>query len=163
MKIINGNIITLALQGQFDAIVQGCNCKATMGAGLAAQIRNKLPGAYQADLDYSIQTKMQGRDDYSKLGNFSICIVNQYTDRDNQTTMTSEFDVINAYIQYHPGPDLRYNALQMCLEKINVSYAGKKVALPQIGCGIAGGDWHKVEELIKRHLYDCDVTIVMFK
>ena len=31
MKTIEGNLISLAKAGQFDVIVQGCNCFCTMG------------------------------------------------------------------------------------------------------------------------------------
>ena len=35
---VNGNLIKMALEGQFDVIVHGCNCHSTMGAGLAPQM-----------------------------------------------------------------------------------------------------------------------------
>jgi hypothetical protein len=35
---IQGNLITLALQGKFDVIVHGANCHSVMGAGLAPQM-----------------------------------------------------------------------------------------------------------------------------
>ena len=39
MKIIKGDLIKLALQGEFDVIVHGCNCFCTMGAGIAKSIK----------------------------------------------------------------------------------------------------------------------------
>lgn len=38
-----------------------------------------------------------------------------------------------------------------------------KIGLPQIGCGLAGGDWNKVKEIIKKELKDCFVTVVIYK
>ena len=35
MKIIKGNLISLALAGEFEVIIHGCNCFCTMGAGIA--------------------------------------------------------------------------------------------------------------------------------
>ena len=35
---VKGNLITLALQGQFNVIAHGCNCLSNMGAGLAPQM-----------------------------------------------------------------------------------------------------------------------------
>ena len=35
---IQGNLITLALQGNFDVIAHGANCHSVMGAGLAPQM-----------------------------------------------------------------------------------------------------------------------------
>jgi O-acetyl-ADP-ribose deacetylase (regulator of RNase III) len=159
MKQIHGNLITLALQGHFDAIVHGCNCQVTMGAGIARQIADTFPGAVEADKFYDKQFDHR----YNKLGTFSSTTVNQFTDENNQTVITQSFDIINAYTQFMPGPDLRLNALQMCLEKINHNYKGKKIGLPLIGCGIAGGNWDAVKQCIEAYMTDCEVTVVHFK
>ena len=50
MKTIQGDLIKLAVAGEFDVIVHGCNCFCTMGAGIAKTIKQKFPTAYQADL-----------------------------------------------------------------------------------------------------------------
>lgn len=38
MNKINGNLITLALEGEFDVIVHGCNCFCVMKAGIAVEM-----------------------------------------------------------------------------------------------------------------------------
>lgn len=38
MKVITGNLIKLAINGDFDVIIHGCNCFCKMGAGIAKQI-----------------------------------------------------------------------------------------------------------------------------
>ena len=50
MKIIQGDLVAMAQQGQFDVIVHGCNCFCAMGAGIAKSIRRAFPQAYEADL-----------------------------------------------------------------------------------------------------------------
>lgn len=50
MKRIEGDLIKLALAGEFDVVVHGCNCFCKMGAGFAKQTRAAVPEAYQADL-----------------------------------------------------------------------------------------------------------------
>ena len=35
---VDGDLIKLALQGQFDVVAHGCNCFCTMGAGIAPQM-----------------------------------------------------------------------------------------------------------------------------
>ena len=32
-----------------------------------------------------------------------------------------------------------------------------------IGCGLAGGDWSLIENIIKKELKDCNVTMVRYK
>jgi O-acetyl-ADP-ribose deacetylase (regulator of RNase III) len=44
---ICGDLIRLAILGNFDVIVHGCNCFKTMGGGIAAQIKRVFPKAYQ--------------------------------------------------------------------------------------------------------------------
>ena len=112
-----------------------------MGAGIAAQIKEKHPDAYYADI-YSNLTPEQ------KLGNY---------------TSNDRCDILNIYSQYNPGKNLDYEALSLALRKINDEFDGLSIGLPQIGCGIAGGDWEKVREIIKSELKSCDVTVVIYK
>jgi len=60
-------------------------------------------------------------------------------------------------------PQLDYNALTLCLRKINHKFSGHKIGLPKIGAGLAGGDWDIIKTIIERELKDMDVTIVYFK
>jgi O-acetyl-ADP-ribose deacetylase (regulator of RNase III) len=41
MKTVTGDLLALALCGEFDVIVQGCNCFCQMGAGIALSITQK--------------------------------------------------------------------------------------------------------------------------
>ena len=51
MKLIKGDLIQLAKNGEFDVIIHGCNCFCTMGAGIAKTIKDIFPEAYKADLN----------------------------------------------------------------------------------------------------------------
>lgn len=148
-KYIEGDLLKLFEEGEFDAIVHGCNCHNVMGAGIAKTIADKYPQALQADADYIIPKSYIDR-----LGNLSVSTV---------IIKGRKRFIINAYTQYNPGKDLDYNALELVLKKINQRYKPEKIGLPLIGCGLAGGDWKVVEKLIKRQLKDCDVTVVEYK
>ncbi len=50
MKVIQGDLIKLAQDKEFDVIIHGCNCQCEMSAGIARAIRNTFPEAYEADL-----------------------------------------------------------------------------------------------------------------
>lgn len=147
MKEIKGNIIQLALEGHFDVIIHGCNCFNTMGAGIALQIRNNFPEAYEAD-----QTTKLG--DKTKLGNYTSVTVMR---------RMKVFDVVNAYTQYHygkGGPHVNYLAIYDVFIKIAQRYNGARIAYPKIGCGLAGGNWNKVVPLIETALQGQDHTLV---
>ena len=42
MKEIQGDLIKLAIAGEFNVIAHGCNCMQNMGAGIAKQIAKKF-------------------------------------------------------------------------------------------------------------------------
>ena len=93
----------------------------------------------------------------------------QYPDEVNFMT-GKQLVVINAYTQFKYGRNhadgvknpLDYEALTLCMRKINHTFVGKKIGLPKIGSNLAGGDWNIIKEIIKKELKDCDVTVVIY-
>lgn len=144
---IKGDLIKMTKQGYFDLMGHGCNCFSTMGAGIALQVAIQLPIAYESD-------KLDKRIPIERLGDFSLGTFSILDGR--------EISVLNLYSQYTPGRALDYEALTLCLRKVNIMFSGQSIGLPLIGCGIAGGDWDKVKEIIKRELSNLDVTIVHY-
>jgi O-acetyl-ADP-ribose deacetylase (regulator of RNase III) len=82
-----------------------------------------------------------------------------------------EVTVVNAYTQYgfgrnHVGGKMApidYEALTMCMRKMNHVFKGKHIGLPQIGAGLAGGDWNRIKNIIQTELTDCKVTVVIYQ
>lgn len=171
-KEITGDLIELSNKGEFDVVVHGCNCFCVMGAGIAPLMAKNF-GCDKFKLEDS-----EFKGDINKLGNIDFRLLwfednNRYTpypDEDGKFTTHSMY-VVNAYTQYSYGKNringienpLSYEALSLCMTKINKTFNGKKIGLPMIGCGLAGGDWSIVSSIIKRELKDCDVTIVRLK
>lgn len=55
-----------------------------------------------------------------------------------------------------------YDALQKAFAEINKQCAGKSITFPYgFGCGLAGGDWVTVENLMLNYLWNCNVKIYM--
>ncbi|MTB52699.1 macro domain-containing protein [Lewinella sp. W8] len=149
MKIIQGDLIKLALEGKFDVIVHGCNCFCTMGAGIAKGIKAVFPDAYYADLATE-------KGDRSKLGTFSSAQINQ-----GDRVIT----VVNAYTQFHwrgQGKKVDYQALRLAFRAIKESFSGLRIGYPAIGAGLAGGDWAIIEGIIEEELLGEDHTFVEF-
>jgi len=149
MKIIEGDLIELALRGEFDVIIHGCNCFCNMGAGIAATIKYAFPEAYQADLK-----TLKG--DKAKLGTFSDALVK----RDDY-----EITIINAYSQYHwrgRGVKADYVGMQKIFSEIQKRFSGKRIGYPLIGAGLAGGDWNVISLIIDRELEGEDHTLVKY-
>lgn len=127
LKHTTGNLLDLAEAGEFDVIVQGCNCFNTMGGGIAREIRERYPMAAAMDMETT-------RGDYTKLGNWTVGL-NDLTDR--------RFLIINAYTQYNMsrGTDVfEYLAFKLILQKLLHTYGDKRIGFPYIGMGLAGGD-----------------------
>jgi O-acetyl-ADP-ribose deacetylase (regulator of RNase III) len=146
LREAHGDLIQMALAGQFDVIVHGCNCFCTMGAGIAKQVKATLPAAYEADRQTS-----QG--DRSKLGTYSSAKVDGLT-------------IINAYTQYHwrgSGQKADYYAIRSCLAKIAADFPNARIGLPQIGAGLAGGDWETILQIIREELDAVDTTVVYYQ
>ncbi len=185
-KEVEGCLIEKSLNGEFDIIAHGCNCFCTMQSGIAPQMA-KTFGCDEFWLE-----NIMFKGDISKLGYlyYNSVYFKKGTNIiiDSETHHTSEDDtveivVINAYTQYEPGSNLDYEALTLCLRKINHIFKGKHIGLPLIGCGIAGGIWDQhqlsdddfkdyengkyqsifVKTIIQEELKDMDVTIVHYK
>lgn len=170
---VKGCLISMALSGEFDVIVHGVNCFCTQKSGLAPQMVN----AFFTNKFYDEQ---KGKGDINKLGNidYQVFMIHENESRGFSPLFNGRSDnkyicdltVINAYTQFNYGKNhsdgvdkpLDYEALTLCMRKINRIFAGKKIGMPKIGCGLAGGDWNTVEKIIKTELKNCNVTIVEY-
>lgn len=166
-KEVDGDLILMAKQGKFDVVAHGCNCMCRMKRGIAPQMHEAFECA-----NYLLEDgKYIG--DINKLGQISYMW--NYL-RDNGTVYLKNYEppinpslkvvaVVNAYTQYHwdsNGKPLDYEALTLCMRKMNHIFKGKHIGLPKIGAGLAGGDWPEIKLIIRRELKDCDVTLVNY-
>ena len=145
---MQGDLIQLALAGQFDLIAHGANCFNTMAAGIAKQIRVAFPEANEADLKTI-------RGDRVKLGTYSVATV--------LLPSGKALSILNCYTQYKywgPGPKINYAALERVFSAINRQFQGKHLGIPYIGAGLAGGKWHLIEQIILRTTTDLTTTVV---
>jgi len=151
MKEVKGDLIQLSKQGLFDVIAHGCNCFSKQKSGLAKQ----MVEAFGTD-----KFKMEITEQFTpmlKLGNI---------DWDAVYILESDkiLAVVNCYTQYEYGTDkvnADYEAITLCMRKLNKVFAGRRIGLPSfMCCGLAGGDWSVVKNILTTELKDCDVTLV---
>lgn len=130
-----GCLLDALSNGHVDYIAHQCNCFNSFGRGIALTIKNRFPLAYLTD-----QQTVRG--DKGKLGTF--------TKADN---------IYNVYGQYTYGfksQETVYEALEEGLRKVFSDILKDHVELnrtpvlgiPLIGCGLAGGDWDVVKEIL---------------
>lgn len=149
MKVIKGDLVEMALNGEFDVIVHGCNCFGKFGAGIAKQIAAEWPVVIGADA--------RGGDRADKLGTYSVCRVGG--------KHGGWLCVVNAYTQFGYGGGKRnadYNAIKSVFRRIKRDFGGEKIGIPMIGAGLAGGSWKIISEIIDAEMDDSDLTLVLF-
>lgn len=141
--IVVGDIVKLATDNYFNAIIHGCNCFHTMDAGVARQIAHAFPEAVTADKDTI-------RGQRTKLGHISVGRANNVL-------------IINAYTQFNPGADFRLDALEDAFLTIRNLYFHLRIAYPKIGAGIGGGNWDDIQRAIDSIFIGMDHTLVEYK
>lgn len=167
---IEGDLIELAKEGKFHVIVHGCNCFCRMESGIAKQmVQTFRCDKFKLEEDHrsgNINKLGQIDFEYFHYSNWDKKF-QRYPDEGDQ--ILHSLYVVNAYTQFkyganHPDGDkkpLDYDALTLCLRKINYQFNGLIIGLPGlIGCGLAGGNSEIVKSIIKKELVDCDVTVV---
>jgi O-acetyl-ADP-ribose deacetylase (regulator of RNase III) len=62
------------------------------------------------------------------------------------------------------GPPIRYEAVAECLRQVaaKARVLGASVHMPRIGCGLAGGEWSRVEPFIVQHLIGAGVPVTVY-
>lgn len=143
-----GDVIQAFLDDEFQAFAHGCNCFKVMGAGVAAQVRARLPTLYQADRNFDSTPQY-------RLGRIS-------------TYLWSESKVgFNLYTQFRYGgnKEVDYQAIEKSLTRVRDSmiYLGlNTLGIPRIGCGLGGGEWSQVEFIIDQVFRNTDFTITVY-
>jgi O-acetyl-ADP-ribose deacetylase (regulator of RNase III) len=186
---VEGDLISMAKLGMFDVITHGCNCMCNMKSGIAPQMAD----AFGVDKFFLENENTRG--DINKLGQIDYETRYQELEKfggkwvkypDELEFLNGKFlTIVNSYTQYIPSritKPLDYEALTLCMRKINHMFKGKKIGLPKIGAGLAGGVWDvsslplneqitalpkgqnkDIKTIILDELKDCNVTVVLYK
>lgn len=133
-----------------DAFGHGCNCKKRMASGVAYAVRHTYYEMVLADLNSLITPE-------ERLGSII------------KVKLSNEKLGYNIYSQFGYGRDkvhVDYRALENGLRAVcsDLKNNGlKTLALPKIGCGLAGGDWDVVSKIIEKVSNSIDITIYEFE
>ena len=144
VKEIQGSILDTDL----NFIAHGVNCQNKMGSGVAKVLFTKYPEVktnYHHFFNNNIHLLMNGQEDF--LGTVQPIVV-----RDGKT-------VFNLFTQENYGYDgklyLSYQAVIDVFDILtNKCENMNAIAIPKIGCGLAGGDWEIVKKIINRSTGD---------
>lgn len=157
INYIKGDLISLAKNATFDVVVHGVNCFNSQSAGIAksfaAEFKTNDSTLYRLESE-----RFKG--DINKLG--QVEFKHHTLDQKSGKSVI----VVNAYTQYRYGTkqiNVDYDALRLCMRKLNVRFKGKHIGMPAIGSGLAGGDWSIIERILQKELVDCELTVVLYE
>lgn len=146
---VNGDL----LKSDCTVIMHQANCFKIMGAGIAKNIAELYPEVKNVDL------REQGNP-IDRFGRFTKAIINR------------NLTIVNLYGQYNIGRGLQtnYEKLESSIDKflldarLNNNVSLSKVGVPyKLGCGLAGGDWKIVKDILSRQSNKHEVDIYIYK
>ena len=157
---IQGDAVNLLKIGLIDGLAHCANAQGVMGAGIAKQIAKEYPKVlteYKQDLN---NWYYQGKErSFEKMLGKVSELSNPYI-----------FSIIG---QADVGTDKRqvnYGAIAAGLSQIIATHVNEnkfKLGIPKyMGCGLAGGDWEIMSEIIYgmfRHVHNIDLYIIEYK
>ena len=144
-KVVAGDLL---LADDF-AICHQVNCRNVMNSGLAKAIADRWPIVKERyhELCFEVQNRLE------LLG--TVQLVPVYYN-------CSKY-VVNIFGQIDYGRHgvyTDYRALEKAFKEVNHIFAGKSVGFPhKFGCGLGGGNWEIVRQMLVDYLPDCDVTV----
>lgn len=148
-KYIIGDITETELK----YIAHGVNCQNKMGSGVAKALYEKFPEVKTSYHEFYDRYKSLNWKPDDFLGH-----VNAAYDKDKV--------ILNIFTQEKYGYDCKryvnYAAIVEGFNRIRVRFKGQTIAIPKIGCGLAGGDWNIVEQLINDTVGD-DLEIWVYE
>ena len=153
IKYVSGDILTPdnSEKNQGIVVCHQVNCKGVMGAGLAKQVRVKFPGVYRV---YKEKCDAFGSEN---LGSVQFC----------SCLCDAGYIIANVFGQDRYGRDKQYtdyNALRKAFRYIAQAFPNDAIRIPYLmGCGLAGGDWNIVLQIINEELVDKGCCVEIWK
>lgn len=148
------------LNSTADVIAHQVNCLGKMGAGVAKDIRDKWPDVYISYQDYC----KRAENPQDLLGKVLLLPIGQGDVFSR--VVANLFGQLSTRNNTYVGRVTDYTALESAMRKtlaLMKAYGYKSIAMPyKIGCGLGGGDWDKVEEIIHRVFDDTDIEVELW-
>ncbi len=165
VNTIHGDLVALAKEGRYTHIAHGCNCHGIMGSGIAPQIADAFDNVREADHDES-EIPLHSKDRLGWLTLAESC-------EDNVP------HVLNLYTQFNTAARkgelvVDYEAIRKVFSFIEEVFAEavaegtalpakNLLGIPQIGAGLAGGDWDTIASIINEVTPTLPIELVIYK
>jgi O-acetyl-ADP-ribose deacetylase (regulator of RNase III) len=152
-----GDALIPQIQAGDRYIVHCVNCRGIMGAGIAAQIKRRWPIVYTLyDALLRVKTPLE------VLG--TIQVVDIFPGL-KVCNLFGQYDMGNTIVGDVTIPAVDYRAIHLGfahLKKYIIDNGGGTIHMPRLGCGLAGGDWNHIEDILHQVFDNCDVEIMVY-
>lgn len=161
VNLVKEDLVPIMKDGKPKLIMHGCNMQGVMGAGFAQEVMKFAPHAY---LDYSSWCKVNHKGNTMRpIGSVRV----------NQQHSVLFFHALTQEFYGTQKRMLNYGALaKACVfvndyihkneEHMRMFGYYKELHMPKIGCGLAGGDWSIVEEILTQ-CFDEDMHLKVYE
>ena len=184
IPLISGNLLDFPTHCETDpdkyvginVIAHSCNCQNVMGAGIAKQIKDRYPKAFEADTERWGNEYNDGGNWRCQIGDYSKAVIETLgKNSPHARTNLSHATIYNLYTQSGYSTDRRQvnyeyfwkatKAMQEDLlfnqHELNVRQV---VGLPYgISCGLAGGNWKIIKAIIEDIFLDSLIECYIVK
>ena len=177
IPLISGNLLDFPTHCETDpdkyvginVIAHSCNCQNVMGAGIAKQIKNRYPKAFEADTERWGNEYNDGGNWRCQIGDYSKAVI------ETQWTHLPHATIYNLYTQSGYSTERRqvnyeyfWQAMKAMQEdllfnqhELNVRQV---VGVPYgISCGLAGGNWKIIKAIIEDIFLDSAIQCYIVK
>lgn len=134
------------------------NCRGVMGAGIAKTVRDMFPDVYT---EYKRKCDEAGPCKVRLLGEVQLC---------HTKAFNANYIIANIFGQDGYGCDTRYtdyDALRSALNTLAgmlIPASDFTIRIPHLmGCGLAGGDWDTVKDIINETLVKAGCKVEIWK
>jgi len=151
-----GDATKPCVQEGIRLIAHVCNDAGKWGAGFSGVVSREWPEARKSYMAKAKFSKSFGLGEvYCVFVDLNLAIMN----------MIAQHGISRDLVNYRP---IRYDSLEGCLGKLaaavrSLQFLSPKdkvtVHMPRIGCGLAGGTWDVVGELIEENLWDIECYV----
>lgn len=165
-KEVIGDLFNYVFDLKVDVVCQGNNIWCTQGAGIAPFFvkyfgTDKFP--MEAE-EFRGDINKLGTIDYQELPIKDGKVVEwDYINRQDTIFVVNMYTQADFGLNHKGGKAVPadYDAIRLCMRKLNSIFKGLKIGLPAIGAGLAGGDWNIISNIIQEEMKNCDVTVVL--
>ena len=146
------------LETDSKLIAHGCNAQGVMGSGVAEALATRFKGLKSAYRSHCDLMWGAGQAPSDLLGSVYIVSIDDKL-------------IANCFTQQNYGSGghqvyVNYDAIHQCVGTLVLEMAAlglKEIAIPRIGCGLAGGNWERVKKIFEVYFNETsDLTLKVY-